>query len=64
MEKRGRKRNYNREAALETIRYVDHVQRGMYEIVGEEIKDDQDKERLIHFRRGMNFVLRVLREKL
>jgi len=63
MEK-SRNRNYKREAALETIRYVEGVKGGLYEVLGDEVLTAEDKTRLHHFRRGMNFVLKTLREKL
>ena len=64
MDRPNRKRNLRREAALETIRYVEGVRQGMWHVMEDEVKNEEDKARLIHFSRGMNFVLKVLREKV
>ena len=64
MDRPNRKRNLRREAALETIRYVEGVRQEMWHVMEDEVKNEEDKARLIHFSRGMNFVLRVLREKV
>jgi hypothetical protein len=52
-----------REAVLEAVRFTERVCTGLFEVLGEEVKDDESKRNVSHFMRGTRFVLRQLREK-
>lgn len=57
-----RKRDYARERLIKKVRLMEEVRRALVIVVDLEIKDTDDKARLFHFRRGMDFVLVRLRE--
>ena len=59
---RKKKHNYRREAVLQAVREIERVISGLFEVLGNEVSDEDSKKRLVHFSRGCHFVLHKIRE--
>jgi len=56
-----KKHNYRREAVLETVRRMEAIMSGLFEVLGDEVVDEVSKANVFHFHRGARFVIRNLR---
>jgi hypothetical protein len=59
-----RKRSYRREVILETIRRVERVCAGLWDICGNEVRCEEDKLRISAFRRGAQYAINETRKAL
>jgi len=59
---RKKKHNYRREAVLQAVRDIERVISGLFEVLGNEVSDEDSKKHLVHFSRGCHFVLRKIRQ--
>lgn len=55
-------RNHRREAFLEKIRFTERVCGAIWDVCNNEVRNDEDKARLGHYRRGMMFVINEMRK--
>ena len=59
---RKKKHNYRREAVLQAVRDIERVLSGLFDVLRDEVKDEESNKNIAHFSRGCHFVLRKIRE--